>query len=168
VGDREDWTVAGERYLADLVRHDVPTFGICYRHQMLAQALGGHVGPNPKGREIGSVPFSIDVADPLFDAAPADGFLVNATHLDSALTLPATARVLGRTELEAHAAVRFGPRAWGVQFHPEIDGEIIRYYVEARFDAIRGEGLGPEELLERAVDTPHSAGLIGRFVELAR
>src|SRR5690349_9646132 len=55
VGDADPWIGRGLRYLQALVDAGTPTFGICFGHQMLGQALGGEVGRNPNGREIGSV-----------------------------------------------------------------------------------------------------------------
>ena len=40
--------------------------------------------------------------------------------------------------------MRFGERAWGVQFHPEFDGEIVRGYIEARRELIANEGIDLE------------------------
>jgi GMP synthase (glutamine-hydrolysing) len=52
-----------------------------------------------------------------------------------------------------------------VQFHPEFDGEIVRGYIEARREAIAGEGIELESLA--AEDTPESAELLRRFARLA-
>jgi GMP synthase (glutamine-hydrolysing) len=62
--------------------------------------------------------------------------------------------------------VRFGERAWGVQFHPELDGGVMRHYIEARRDALETEGLDARGLLDSAADTPESAALLARFVEV--
>src|SRR5688572_19850522 len=43
VADREPWVLSGERYLAEAVAAGVPLLGVCFGHQMLAQALGGRV-----------------------------------------------------------------------------------------------------------------------------
>ena len=56
------------------------------------------------------------------------------THVDSIEVLPRGAEVLAATEVEPHAAVRFGDRAWGLQFHPEFDVRIMTDYVQARAD----------------------------------
>ena len=56
VTDRPDWSEASARWLANIVVEDsVPVLGVCYGHQLLAHGLGGEVGPNPKGREMGTV-----------------------------------------------------------------------------------------------------------------
>jgi len=163
VPTREPWILEVEQYLARAVPSGLPIFGVCFGHQLLGQALGGRVEKNPRGREIGSVSLRLSSNDALFAEYP-DGELVNMTHLDSVVELPPGARVLAATELEPYAALYFGQRAWGVQFHPEIDAEIIKHYVAARREILEAEGLDPRALEAGARDTPHSAALLRRFV----
>jgi GMP synthase (glutamine-hydrolysing) len=164
VTSRAPWILDTEAALAAFVRAGGPTLGICFGHQLLVQALGGTVTRNPRGREIGTVDFEVALGDPLFGDAPRS-LRVNSSHMDSAERLPPEARLLGRTRLDPHGAARFGERAWGVQFHPEFDGDIVRGYIEARRDAIRSEGTDPDSLATE--DTPESAELLRRFARLA-
>lgn len=151
--------------LRQLVSDGVPVLGICFGHQLLGHALGGRVSANPNGREMGTVPLSVIEDDPVLGAPGT--FLVNGTHLDSVIELPAGARVLAHTPQEPYAALRFGPRAWGVQFHPEIDAEVMRCYFEARRTVLLGEGFDID-VSERAVrDAPQAARVIERFLQLA-
>ncbi len=101
--------------------------------------------------------------DPLLAAAPAR-FLVNMTHIDSVVTLPPGARLLGRTARDENAIVYFGERTWGVQFHPEMDAEILGHYLAARSSAMQAEGLDAAGALRAARDTPESQALLRRFV----
>lgn len=162
VSTREGWIVALEQYLARAVAAQVPVFGICFGHQLLGQALGGLVLRNPRGREIGSVPLEIIARDSLLAEVPPQ-MAVNMTHLDTIVRLPAGARVLGRSALDENALVYFGERAWGVQFHPEMDGEILNHYVGARAAAMKVEGLDPAAVLAGTQDTPESQALLRRF-----
>lgn len=164
VTDREDWVVQGEAYLRRVVEAKVPVFGICFGHQMLGQALGGLVERNPRGREIGTVKFRVVSADPILAAATTP-FLANATHVDSITRLPAGAKVLATTEREPNAAVRFSETAWGVQFHPEMDGEVIREYVRARRAMLHEEGLDADALMMNAKDGAAGTSTLVRFFE---
>ncbi len=165
VPTREPWIVHVERYLARAVASGLPIFGICFGHQLLGQALGGQVSKNPRGREIGTVSLQLLAEDPLLPARPRE-FPVNMTHIDSVLTLPPGARVLARTAQDENALIYFGERAWGVQFHPEMDAEIVSHYLAARSTAMHTEGLDAQSALRAARDTPESQALLRRFVAL--
>jgi GMP synthase (glutamine-hydrolysing) len=167
VTERASWMLRAEEYLRLLVRERVPTLGICFGHQLLAQALGGEVVRNPRGREIGTVDFEIIESDPLFSSATAP-LQANATHVDTIGRLPEQVRVLARTELEPHAAVRFAETAWGVQFHPEMDAGIIRDYLDARREVLFQERIDPDALLARTTDAAAGASTLTRFLEIAR
>ena len=163
VPTRDAWIVELERYLARAVATEIPIFGICFGHQLLAQALGGLVTKNPKGREIGTVALELVAPDPLLVGLQGS-LLANMTHVDSVVTLPPGARVLARSALDENAMVRFTERAWGVQFHPEIDAEIIGHYLAARREAVLAEGLDPSTIEQGLADTPASEGILRRFV----
>lgn len=165
VASRAPWILRAEARLRDLVAAGVPTLGICFGHQMLAQALGGRVEQNPYGREMGTVELELLAEDPLLARTPGR-VSANMSHRDAATRLPADARVLARTERDPHAAVRFGPRVWGVQFHPEFDAGVMRGYIDARRTELQSEGIDPDAL--PAEDAPEAAALLRRFAELAR
>jgi GMP synthase (glutamine-hydrolysing) len=162
IADQAPWMQRAQAELRTLVARGVPVLGICFGHQMLGAALGGRSGPNPRGREIGTVLVRQHVPDTLLGDAPRR-FFASTTHLDTVLELPPGAAVLAATERDACAAVRFAPRAWGVQFHPEMDADVVALYITTRADALRAEGLDPEALLAACRDTPESAELLQRF-----
>lgn len=169
VTELADWSEASARWLARIVEADAaPVLGLCYGHQLIAHALGGEVGVNPRGREMGTVALTLPQAprdaQPLFEPGR---FAVNMSHLESVLRPPTDATVFATTELEAHAALQFGPRQWGVQFHPEFDREIMQGYVDARREILAAEGLDPDTMIESAQETPESASILARFAALA-
>jgi GMP synthase (glutamine-hydrolysing) len=158
------WMLRASAYLRELVSGDVPVLGICFGHQLLGDALGGKVARNPHGREIGTRALDLFARDAVFGEASRS--VVNTTHVDSVVELPPGAACFGRTELEPHAAVKFGESAWGVQYHPEVDGEVMRHYVRARRDLLERESFDPDALERDARDTPEAAGVIARFLQL--
>jgi len=165
VTDRAEWSEASGRWLAKVVESDaVPVLGICYGHQLIAQALGGEVGANPNGREMGTVEVRHDATaiadDPVLTGVAEPGHM---SHVESVLRPPTDATVLGTTDLEAHAALRFGPRQWGVQYHPEFDREIMQGYVEARREILSSEGHDPDAMIGAAVETPVLTSVLERF-----
>jgi GMP synthase (glutamine-hydrolysing) len=166
VTERAPWMLRAEDHLRALVADGVPVFGICFGHQLLGQGLGGEVARNPSGREIGTVDLEILAEDPLIPSAVAP-VQANATHVDTVARLPAGARVIARTRLDAHAIVRFAAAAWGVQFHPEMDREVIQEYLDVRRELLLREGLDPDALLEAAADGAAGASTLVRFLEIA-
>ncbi len=168
VSDGEDWSERAAAWLADAVRARTPLLGICYGHQLLAHALGGRVGPNPRGREIGTVTVELLEAagsDALLGDLPGE-IVVQVTHVESVLELPAGARLLASSAADPHQAFSVGDSTWGVQFHPEFDGDVIRAYLDSRRAIIRGEGIDPEPLRRAARDSPHGPAVLRRFSAL--
>jgi len=163
VPNREAWMHRTEAWLREVVGEGTPTFGICFGHQILAQALGGEVQKNPRGREMGSVSVERVADDPIFGALPAR-FEANVTHVDTVVRLPPGATPLARSALEDHQAVRFAERCYGVQFHPEMDGEIIRTYVEARREILVAEGFDVGAMLAEIRDAEGGRETLRNFV----
>ena len=104
-------------------------------------------------------------SDPVFGEAGTQR--VNTTHVDSIVRLPPGAESVASTALEPHSAVRFGQHAFGVQFHPEIDGAVMRQYLEARRPTLLAEGFDFEGAERAAGDAPQGAAVIDRFLRLA-
>src|SRR5262249_4038763 len=146
VTERAPWMLRAEELLRHIVAARVRLLGICFGHQMIAQALGGEVRRNPSGREIGTMRLTRKADDPLFAGTPRT-FDVHGTHVDAVTGLPAGAEILATTPRDPVAAFRVGPLVHGVQFHPEMDADIIRGYVTARASSIREEGDDPGAIL---------------------
>lgn len=167
VSAREDWSERSAAWLAGIVADDaVPVLGLCYGHQLIAHALGGVVGPNPNGREMGTVEVHFTPQGrvaPLFEPGV---FLGHTSHLEAVLEPPRGAVVLARTAQDPHSAIRYGRRQWGTQFHPEFDAEILRRYVEARREVLQGEGRDPDAMIAEIEETPDLARVLERFARI--
>jgi GMP synthase (glutamine-hydrolysing) len=155
---------------AQLVRraHEVgtPLLGVCFGHQLIGHAFGGRVINNPWGWEVGTRHVEVTDAgraDPLFAGLPAR-VRVNLTHRDiiCPATCPAELRVLARNEAAEIQAVAVGDSTWGVQFHPEICGTIMRGYIHARRPLL-DQHHDCDELHASSEDCPDAARLMHNF-----
>jgi GMP synthase (glutamine-hydrolysing) len=169
VSHREPWSERTGAWLAQLVAHGTPVLGICFGHQLLADALGGEAGDHPVGMEVGTVQVELRpeaADDPLARDLP-QRFDAHVVHRQSALRLPEGAVRLAGSDFEPMQAFRIGENAWGVQFHPEFDDEIMRGYIEHLAESLRSEGADPAALRDRVKPTASAAGLLGRFARIA-
>lgn len=144
-----------EALIRDAYGADIPVVGICFGHQIIAQALGGKVEKFAGGWAVG--PQSYDWE--------GETVALNAWHQDQVTALPEGAQVLAGNGFCRYAALAYGKRAWSVQPHPEYDAAfmegLIRY---------RGPGVVPDEQMRRGlasldkpVDSPAIATRIARF-----
>ena len=170
VTDRHPWSEQAAAWLRDAAHAGLPLFGICYGHQLIAHALGGEVGPNEEGREMGTVRIHLHPAaqgDPLFAGLP-DVFAAQATHLQSVLRPPPGAVVLAHNDHDACHAFRWGEAAWGVQFHPEFSASHMRGYIRARHDALARENRCGKQLAGEVHAAPEPRKILRRFIAHAR
>jgi len=170
VTDRHDWSERSAAWLRGAAHAGVPLLGICYGHQLIAHALGGEVGDNPTGREMGTVALDLHpqaVDDALFAGLPPH-MPAQVTHLQSVLRLPDGATVLARSAQDATHAYRWGEAVWGLQFHPEFSTTHMRGYIRARSDALAREGRCGKRLAREVSATPHARRVLRRFVRQAR
>ena len=167
---REDWSEKTADWLKQAVAADVPILGVCYGHQLLAHALGGVVGPNPNGRQIGTVNANMleaAKADPLLGYLPQQ-YPAQASHSESVLELPPGATRLATSPLDENFIIRYADKAWGVQYHPEFTATVMSRYIVYRSDAIREEGLDPDALLEGVTDTEEAMSVLKKFADLVK
>jgi GMP synthase (glutamine-hydrolysing) len=168
VTDELPWSVKLEKWIPSLLQDRIPLFGICYGHQLLARAAGGHVGLHPRGMEIGTVLVHLlsDCAnDALFQSLPRS-FAVHVTHSQSVLRLPPSATRLAANAHEPNQAFRLGDYAWGVQFHPEYNADIMRSYIEEQAEELKSAGLDVSNLLRAVSETPVAAETLRNFARI--
>ena len=134
---------------------DVPTFGSCWGHQVLARAFGGAVIYDSARAEFGCGDIELTQAgqdDPLLREFPIR-FKANLGHHDRVSVLPPNAVELAFNASQRNQAFRISDKPiYGTQFHSELDARRERERLEAYRDNYRTE-LGGEEAYQRVIDS---------------
>lgn len=153
----DGWLITGSRHgayedhpwippLEDFIRAaraaGVPMVGVCFGHQIMAQALGGRVEKYAGGWVIGPTTYD----------AGGQPLTLNAWHQDQVVTAPPAAITLAGNEFCQHAVLSYGDWGLSVQAHPEYDHAFIQGLIDHR-----GRGRLPDAQLDAAAaarDTP--------------
>lgn len=131
VSDNQQWIETTINWIQNIADTEIPVLGICFGHQLVAQALGGKVKDNPQGVEVGTVKMDIvdNKKDTLFAIFP-EAINVQVSHKQSVISLPEGCCLLAKSSMDKHLAFRCGENIWGIQFHPEFNKQIVEKYVE--------------------------------------
>jgi GMP synthase-like glutamine amidotransferase len=133
----DEWTSKTLRVVEHALGRKVPVLGVCFGHQLLGRLAGAKVGRNPQGWEVGEcIVRSTGAPSPL--NLPTEARVLQS-HQDSVAEIPAGARLLAGNEHTAVQAAEWGDRVYGVQFHPEFTGEILRKLWSKRRELWRGK-----------------------------
>ncbi|MBI1416530.1 MAG: type 1 glutamine amidotransferase [Limimaricola sp.] len=156
VHDCDGWLVTGSRHgayedhpfippLEAFIRAtyeaEVPMVGICFGHQIIAQALGGKVEKFKGGWAVGRQVYD-------WQGQPV---ALNAWHQDQVVIKPPEAQVCASNEFCENAALVYGHRAFTVQAHPEFKSDFV-----AGLAAARGKGVVPDAQLAEVANQLHA------------
>jgi GMP synthase-like glutamine amidotransferase len=123
---------ASADFLRECVDAGLPVFGVCLGAQLLAHAVGGSVQPLPRRMvEWTSIEVLPEAAgDPVAGALPPGAMALHWN--EDGFALPADGVELLARVSAGGEMFRFGECAWGIQFHPEVDGpELDNWYRES-------------------------------------
>ncbi|MEM6579549.1 MAG: type 1 glutamine amidotransferase, partial [Pseudomonadota bacterium] len=130
IHDADGWLLTGSKHgayedhpwiapLEDFIREAhaarVPMIGVCFGHQIIAQALGGKVEKFAGGWSVGLTEYQLN-------GAPC---AIHAWHQDQVVVRPPEAAVFARTEFCENAGLVYGDHVWTIQPHPEYDAAFI-------------------------------------------
>lgn len=150
VQECDGWLITGSRFgayedhafippLEEFIRaaYDahVPMVGICFGHQIIAQAMGGKVEKYQGGWSVGPTDYDFD----------GEKIRLNAWHQDQVVKIPATARIAATNGFCENAALLYDDRMFTVQAHPEFRRDFMEGLIRTR-----GPGLVPEKTLSKA------------------
>ncbi|WP_428925985.1 type 1 glutamine amidotransferase [Marinibacterium sp. SX1] len=146
----DGWLITGSRHgayedhpwippLEDFIRRiqasGRPLVGVCFGHQIIAQALGGKVEKFAGGWAVGRQVYDCD----------GRAVAINAWHQDQVTELPDGARVLGGNAFAPHAILGYGDTIWTCQPHPEFDSAFVEGLLTHR-----APGVVPADLISDA------------------
>ena len=129
------WIPPLEEFIRDSFAAQVPVVGICFGHQIVAQAMGGKVERHAGGWAVGATDYDFG----------GQHLTLNAWHRDQVTKVPKNAKVVASNDFCRNAALLYDDRAFTVQAHPEFRPEFIDGLMKTR-----GKGLVPDEVMADA------------------
>ena len=129
-------------FIRDAYAGPVPMVGICFGHQIIAQALGGRVAKYDGGWSVGATEYQMN----------GQSVRMNAWHQDQVIERPDDAQVIASSDFCENAALIYGDRAFSVQAHPEIRDDYLEGLLRVRAPGVVPDPLRAEA--ERLVGTP--------------
>lgn len=129
------WIPPLEQFIRDCFAAHVPVVGICFGHQIVAQAMGGKVERFAQGWAVGATDYDF----------AGEKLTLNAWHRDQVTEVPSGAKVIASNDFCANAALLYDDRALTVQAHPEFRPAFVDGLMKTR-----GKGLVPDEVMAAA------------------
>jgi GMP synthase-like glutamine amidotransferase len=160
VYDDEEWIRGTETFIRKVADSDRPFVGICFGHQLLAQALGAEVKRAPVGWGAGVLPMNVVRREDWMSPALST-VRMQYMHADQVTEPPDGATLLSEAPHCPVAMFQSGPRLLGIEAHPEFPAAYARALIEDRRARIGGEAA--EDALSR-VDDPTDSGTVASWI----
>jgi GMP synthase-like glutamine amidotransferase len=158
--DDVPWLADAEELHRAIVAEEQKYVGICFGHQLLAQALGGRVERNADGWGVGVQQY--EVVSPPTSLQPAlDRYSLIASHQDQVVEVPADARVIARSDYCPVAGLAVGDFMWTVQGHPEFVPELADHLLAGRVELIGAERVA---VARASLSQPTDRNVVARWI----
>ena len=129
VHDSDPWIGRLLSLLREAVEAKTPMFGACFGHQAITVALGGSVGQNPNGWELGVTETAVSTGLPWAEEV-FSSIKLNAAHIEQVTELPEGAKTYKGCASCPVGGYFIGQRVFTTQYHPEITPEFMSDLVE--------------------------------------
>ncbi|MRI31765.1 GMP synthase [Endozoicomonas sp. OPT23] len=158
--DDFEWISALEDFIRQLHKEGRKLVGICFGHQVMAQALGGKVVESDKGWGVGMSENSLLRYKAWMDKGIGE-FNLLVSHKDQVVELPESTEILAASDFCPYYMLQYGENFMSVQGHPEFSKEYSAALMDSRRDSI------PEKVLnmgmESLIQKPDS-DLLGKWI----
>ena len=167
----DEWTHALMAKVARLLEKKKPVLGVCYGHQILGRVQGGKVERCEGGWELGETKIGLTpegVHSHLLAGLPRE-MNVMQSHRDCVLEVPGKGVLLASSPHTKVQAAQWAERVYGVQFHPEFTGEVIRGVWAERREKWRDQAkFNLDEKLDQAKECPDGLVIFRNFLKVVR
>lgn len=170
VYDGDPWIDSLKSFVQQLSGR-TPLVGICFGHQVMAEAYGGKVTKSPKGWGAGLHSYDINRRAAWMNSDSEPALSIPVSHQDQIVELPKDAAVLASSAFTPYAVLEYPQRrAISFQGHPEFSPE----YATALIDLRRGTRYQPDfadaaaATLKQPNDSPRVAGWVRNFLNSSR
>jgi GMP synthase-like glutamine amidotransferase len=144
VYDGFDWIAALEAFVRTAHDRKVPIVGVCFGHQLIAQALGGTARKSEKGWGLGRHVYDVAPGNKLIEGTH---IAIACSHQDQVITPPAGAKTILSSEFTPYAGLLYaGGTTLSVQAHPEF---TIGFAL-ACCEMVRSKGDAPDSVVAPA------------------